>query len=132
MVPGPTSGNEGVDELSEPLEVIAHGVTAVLATWLGLLVVTRATRARGAHIFGLLCLALTTWSVAIVVQRIGSDPSIKAPVNLLEDAAAFLLPATTTHIAILVAFEGRRTRLASADVGSRGGSSTGCSGSDRR
>lgn len=95
-------------ELSELLEVGAHLVTSVLATWLGLLVMTRARRSRGTGPFAFLCLLLVTWSVAIVVQRIGTDASIHATVNKIEDVAAFLLPAATLHIAVTVAFEGRR------------------------
>jgi DNA-binding SARP family transcriptional activator len=103
---------KGGRELSEPLEVIAHGVTAILATWLGLLVVTRARRAPGSTVFGALCLLLVTWSLAIIVQRLTADAAARPFVNLLEDASAFLLPPATTHIAIAVAFEGRRSRFA--------------------
>ncbi|MDQ2689724.1 MAG: hypothetical protein M3Y29_05570 [Chloroflexota bacterium] len=100
-----------MNELSELLEVVAHGITAILATWLGLLVVTRSRRAPGAPIFGFLCLLLVTWSIAIIVQRLGAS-DIRPAINLLEDASAFLLPPATTHIAISVAIEGRRSRLA--------------------
>jgi DNA-binding SARP family transcriptional activator len=89
-------------------------VTAVLATWLGLLVVTRARRAPGSSVFGLLCLLLVTWSVAIIVQRLSADPGVRPFINFVEDASAFLLPPATTHIAIVVAIEGRRSRLATA------------------
>lgn len=100
-------------ELPELLEITAHGVTAVLATWLGLLVLTRAARARGALIFAALSGALVIWSVAIVVQRITVDQETVVPaVNTIEDIAAFLLPALTAHIAIAIAFEGRRSRTA--------------------
>jgi DNA-binding SARP family transcriptional activator len=98
--------------VSELLEVAAHGVTAILATWLGLLVLTRARRAPGAPIFSVLCLLLVTWSVAIIVQRLGTYPAIKPSINLIEDAAAFLLPAVTTHLALSIAVEGRRPALA--------------------
>ncbi len=94
--------------MTEPLEIAAHGVTAILATWLGLLVATRAPRAPGAPIFSVLCFLLVTWSMAIIVQRLG-DPSIDAPMNLIEDTSAFLLPPVTAHLAISVAFEGHRT-----------------------
>ncbi len=100
--------------MNELLEVVAHGITAVLATWLGLLVLTRARRAPGAPLFSFLCLLLVTWCVAIIVQRIGTDASVMPSVNLFEDAAAFLLPPATTHLAILIAFEGRRPRSATA------------------
>lgn len=53
------------------------------------------------------------WSVAIVVQRIGGEPSIHPTVNIIEDIAAFLLPPATLHIALSVAVEGRRPASAS-------------------
>jgi len=100
--------------MSELLEVAAHGVTAILATWLGLLVLTRARRAPGAPIFSVLCLLLVAWSVAIIVQRLGTYPDVRPRINLVEDAAAFLLPAVTTHLAISIAVEGRRPAPATA------------------
>jgi DNA-binding SARP family transcriptional activator len=99
--------------LADQLEILAHGITAILATWLGLLVLTRASRSAGAPIFSLLCLLLVTWSMAIIVQRLG-DPALRQPLNLVEDAAAFLLPPVTAHLAISVAFERRRSGLATA------------------
>ena len=102
----------GGNELSELLEIAAHGVTAVLATWLGLLVLTRAGRVPGAPVFSFLCLLLVLWSVAIIVQRTGTDPSVHPVINLIEDASAYLLPAATLHIALAVAIEGRRSALA--------------------
>ncbi|MEO6059003.1 MAG: hypothetical protein ABIQ05_03415, partial [Candidatus Limnocylindria bacterium] len=75
------------------LEMAAHGATAILATWLGLVVVTRARRQPAAGVFGLLCLYLVAWSVAILVQRLTTDASIIRPANAIEDVAAFLLPA---------------------------------------
>ncbi|HEX7172544.1 MAG TPA: hypothetical protein VF365_08055 [Candidatus Limnocylindria bacterium] len=100
--------------MAEFLEITAHGITAILATWLGLLVLTRASRAAGAPIFTALCTLLAIWSVAIIVQRLTGDGSVIQPVNLVEDASAFLLPPVTTHLAISVAFEGRRSRIATA------------------
>jgi DNA-binding SARP family transcriptional activator len=100
--------------VTDLLEVAAHGITAILATWLGLLVVTRARRAPGAAVFSVLCFLLVTWCVAIIVQRLGTDEAIKPALNLAEDAAAFLLPAVTTHLAMTIAFEGRRSGIATA------------------
>lgn len=40
------------------LEIAAHGVTLVLAIWLGLLVLTRGRRPNGAWTFAALCLLL--------------------------------------------------------------------------
>ena len=52
--------------------------------------------------------------MAIIVQRTGADASVFPPINLIEDAAAYLLPAATLHIALAVAIEGRRPALATA------------------
>jgi hypothetical protein len=99
--------------MAELLEIAAHGVTAILATWIGLLVITRARRARGAGVFALLCSLLAIWSTAILVQRLTADPTGRtaSAVNLVEVAAAWLLPAATVHIALAIAFEGRWSRL---------------------
>jgi DNA-binding SARP family transcriptional activator len=100
--------------VAELLEIAAHGVTAILATWLGLLVLTRARSVRGSRVFGFLCLLLVLWSVAIIIQRGGHDSSVKPGLNVIEDVAAFLLPAATQHIALTVTIEGRRSRSATA------------------
>ncbi len=52
--------------------------------------------------------------MAIIVQRTGADTSVFPPINLIEDASAYLLPAATLHIALAVAIEGRRSALATA------------------
>ena len=95
--------------MSEQLEIVAHGLTAILATWLGLIVVTRSTHRRGARLFALLCLYLVAWSVAIIVQRLTADPALIGSLNAVEDFAAFLLPVTTLHIALVLTVEGRRS-----------------------
>lgn len=96
------------------LEIAAHGVTAVLATWLGLVVATRARRQPAAGVFSLLCLYLVGWSIAIIVQRLTHDPAVLRPAKAIEDLGAFLLPAATLHIALSLAVEGRRSLLQNA------------------
>ena len=110
-------GGEGGTSTPGQLEIAAHGVTAILATWLGLTVITRARHRRGAVVFSLLCAYLVTWSVAIIVQRLTRDPSVIRPLNAVEDVAAFLLPAGTLHIALALAVEGRRSSLQRAVLG---------------
>lgn len=51
--------------MPEQLEIAAHGITAILATWLGLTVTLRAGRLPAARAFGLIALFLVTWSVAL-------------------------------------------------------------------
>jgi hypothetical protein len=89
-------------------------VTAVLATWLGLVVATRARRQPAAGVFSLLCLYLVGWSLAIIVQRLTHDAAILRPAKAVEDLGAFLLPAGTLHIALSLAVEGRRSALQNA------------------
>ncbi|TMB56148.1 MAG: hypothetical protein E6J47_05630 [Chloroflexi bacterium] len=105
---------EREDRTPGQLEIAAHGVTAILATWLGLTVITRAGRRPGAAIFGLLCLYLVAWSVSIVVERLTDDPSTLRSLRAVEDVSAFLLPAGTLHIALTLAVEGRRSFLQQA------------------
>ncbi|HTE64772.1 MAG TPA: hypothetical protein VK736_00740, partial [Candidatus Binatia bacterium] len=102
-------------ELPRLLEIVAHGVTAILATWLGLIVLTRAGRQPGARIFALLTGYLVVWSVAIVAQRLTDQPGrVGGPLNAIEDFAAFLLPAGTLHIALSLAVEGKRSTVQQA------------------
>jgi hypothetical protein len=86
----------------------------VLATWLGLVVATRARRQQAAGVFSLLCLYLVGWSLAIIVQRLTHEPAILRPAKAIEDLGAFLLPAATLHIALSLAVEGRRSALQNA------------------
>ena len=102
---------EGRQLMPEQLEIVAHGVTAILATWLGLIVLTRSAHRRGARLFALLTLYLVAWSVAIVVQRLTSQPAtVVGPLNAIEDVAAFMLPVTTLNIALVLAVEGPWSR----------------------
>ncbi|MDQ3689193.1 MAG: hypothetical protein M3406_04000 [Chloroflexota bacterium] len=96
------------------LEVGAHGLTAILATWLGLLVLTRAGQAPGARVFALLSALLTIWSVAIIGQRLGTNQQVHPVLNVLENFGAFLLPAATAHLGVSVAVERRRSPWAIA------------------
>jgi DNA-binding SARP family transcriptional activator len=97
--------------MPEQLEIVAHGVTAVLATWLGLTVLTRSGRRAEARLFALLAGYLVVWSVAIIIQRLTLEPGVIRPLNAIEDVAAFLLPVGTLHISLVLAVEGRRSAL---------------------
>jgi DNA-binding SARP family transcriptional activator len=102
-------------ELPKLLEIVAHGVTAILATWLGLIVLTRAGRQPGARVFALLTGYLVVWSVAIIAQRLTEQPDVVGgPLNAIEDFAAYLLPVGTLHIALALAVEGRRSAIQQA------------------
>ena len=95
-------------ELALLLEVAAHAITAILAMWLGLLVITRAGSARGARLFAFICGLLVVWSASTIVRLLTEDSTHVAPTaNLAEEAAAYLLPAAIVHIALVIAFEGR-------------------------
>ncbi|MCA1570264.1 MAG: hypothetical protein LC798_08100 [Chloroflexi bacterium] len=96
--------------MPEQLEIFAHGVTAILATWLGLTVLTRGGRQPGARIFAVLTAYLVVWSVSIIAQRLTANPEVVSrPLNAIEDLAAYLLPVGTLHIALALTVEGRRS-----------------------
>jgi DNA-binding SARP family transcriptional activator len=111
------AGQIGVEPVDLVLEVAAHGLTAVLATWLGLLVVSRARHSPGAPVFALLSLLLVIWSLAIIGQRLGSNEEMHPILNVFENFASFLLPAAVAHLGISVALEGRRSRAAAIVLG---------------
>ena len=69
----------------------------------------------GARIFALLALYLVVWSVAILVQRLTIQPgTVFGPANAIEGVAAFMLPVTTLHIALVLTVEGRRSPMQQA------------------
>lgn len=95
--------------MSGQLELGGYVVTAILATWLGVTVVTRARSNHASRVFGWVTLLLTAWSSAIVVERVVPEHSPAVAVfKSVEDAAAFLLPAATLHIVLAFTVEGRR------------------------
>lgn len=89
------------------LEVVAHGITALLATWLGLTVLTRSPRRLSARVFAFITLLLVVWSVAIIIQRLPHAPEANRVLHAIEVVAAFLLPAATVHVAVALTVEGR-------------------------
>ena len=104
--------------MADQLEIGAHGITAILATWLGLIVLTRAGRQRGARVFAFISGLLVVWSLAIIIERLSTDSGVDMAFNAIEDVAAFLLPAATLHVALALTVEGqlsvaqRRTLIA--------------------
>jgi DNA-binding SARP family transcriptional activator len=96
--------------VAEQLEIAAQGVTAILGTWLGLTVAIRARHLPAARVFGLICLFLVAWSVAIIVQRLSPDAGVDRVANGFEEMGAFLVIAATPHIAVSLAAEGPWTR----------------------
>jgi DNA-binding SARP family transcriptional activator len=97
--------------MAEALEIGSHGLTAILATWLGVTVVTRARGLHASRVFAWLTLLLAAWSTAIVVERLTNDPTVGRVFNDVEDIAAFLLPAATLHIVLVFTVEGWPSRL---------------------
>jgi DNA-binding SARP family transcriptional activator len=88
------------------LEIASQSLAAILATWLGLTVVSRAPGERAPRVFAWVSLLLVAWSVAILVERTTSDPVVAKNLNALEDVAAFLLPAAALHIILAFTAEG--------------------------
>lgn len=98
--------------MAADLELIAHGMTAILATWLGLIVLTRGRRQSGAAIFAAIAACLVAWSVAIVVQRLTSVPGeVARTLRAVEDATAYLLLAFVLHLVLVLVVEARRSAL---------------------
>jgi DNA-binding SARP family transcriptional activator len=98
--------------LPEHLELIAHGATAILATWLGLIVLTRARQQPGARIFAALTGCLVIWSLAIIVEQLSTQPgTVNRSFRAIEDVTAYLLPVGTLHVALALAVEGRRSAI---------------------
>lgn len=95
----------------EQLEILAHGVTATLATWLGLTVLVRSASGKGARVFSWLCFLLVVWSTAVVVQRLSGDPTVDRVMNAWEEVAAQLLPIAVLHLALAMTVEGRLSRV---------------------
>jgi DNA-binding SARP family transcriptional activator len=96
--------------MPEQLEVVAHGATAMLATWLGLTVALRAPRSPGARAFGVLAVLLVAWSVSIIVRRLTVDPAVDEVARWFEVAGAALLPPAVLTVATALTVERRTPR----------------------
>jgi hypothetical protein len=103
-------GTGALDLVPEPLEIASQSLAAILATWLGLTVVSRAPSQRGPRVFAWVTLLLLAWSVSILIERTSSDASVRALFNDLEDVSAFLLPPAALHIVLAFTIEGRYAR----------------------
>ena len=96
--------------LPEQLEVVAHGATVILATWLGLTVGLRAPRRAGARAFGVLAGLLVIWSLSIIVRRLTSDPGVDEVARWFEVAGSSLLPPAVLTVATALTVERRTPR----------------------
>jgi len=92
------------------LDVLVKGGIALLATWLGIVVLTRAPRHSGARVFAAIAACLAGWSVAVLIQRLSARPElVDRPLRAIEDVTAYLLPALVLHISLSLVVEGRRS-----------------------
>ena len=96
--------------LPEQLEVVAHGATVILATWLGLTVGLRAPRRAGARAFGVLAALLVVWSLSIIVRRLTEDPGVDEVARWFEVAGSSLLPPAVLTVATALTVERRTPR----------------------
>ena len=96
--------------MPELLEVIAHGATAGLATWLGLTVGLRAPRRAGARAFSVLVVLLVMWSLSIIVRRLTDDPAVDEVGRWFEVTAASLLPPAVLTVATALTVERQTPR----------------------
>ncbi len=94
----------------EQLEVVAHGATALLATWLGLTVGLRAQRRPGARAFGVLATLLVIWSLSIIVRRLTTDSAVDEVARWFEVAGASLLPPAVLTVATALTVERQSPR----------------------
>jgi hypothetical protein len=96
--------------MPEQLEVVAHGATALLATWLGLTVGLRAPRHAGARAFGVLAALLVMWSLSIIVRRLTTDPSVDEIGRWFEVIGASLLAPAVLTVATALTVERQTPR----------------------
>ena len=92
----------------QQLEIAAHSLIAVLGSWLGLTVFTRA-RTLPSRVFTVLSLALVVWSCAIILQRLSSSTSAIHTGRAIEEMAAALIVPATAHLSLAIASEGHPT-----------------------
>ena len=99
------------------LEVVAHGVTAVLGLWLGLTVATR-SGSPPARVFALVAIALAVWSSSVIVGRLATSPDAGLVARRVEELMVVLAIPATAHLSLIIATEGhpstRRRRLVGA------------------
>jgi len=93
----------------QQLEVTAQSLTAVLAVWLGLTVLTRSA-APPARVFGFLALALVAWSSSVIVQRLSTSFSAAQVAHAIEELSAALIVPATAHFSLVIASEGHPSR----------------------
>jgi DNA-binding SARP family transcriptional activator len=96
--------------MPELLEVVAHGATVMLATWLGLTVGLRAPRRAGSRAFGVLAALLVVWSLSIIVRRLTSDSAVDEVARWFEVAGASLLPPAVLTVATALTVERQTPR----------------------
>jgi DNA-binding SARP family transcriptional activator len=102
--------------LSTQLEVLAHGVTVVLAAWLGLTVTVRSRPRPGAAVFGVLTGLLVAWSSSIIVQRLTVSGVVNENAHRLEVVCAYLLVPVVLHVSLALTVESRRSRMQQATL----------------
>ncbi len=91
------------------LEVVAHGITAVLSVWLGLTVLTRST-APPARVFALVTLTIALWSSSVIVERLSPLEDTRTVARGIEELMAALVIAATAHLSLGIATEGHPSR----------------------
>ena len=91
------------------LEVVAHGITAVLGVWLGLTVLTRST-APPARVFALVTLTIALWSSSIIVERLSPLEDARTAARGIEEFLAALVIGATAHLSLAIATEGHPAR----------------------
>src|SRR5258706_3054265 len=93
------------------LDLLPAFLMAVLACWLGLSLLVRAPRARATQAFAWLCLHLTLYGLAIVLDQLAQAPAAGPALSRLQLVETALLPPVFLQFIMLVAGV-RRARAA--------------------
>jgi len=93
------------------LEVAVHGVTAVLAAWLGLTVATR-TVSPPARIFTTIAIAIAVWSSSVIVERLTPSLPAQLVARRLEELMVVIAIPAVGHLSLAIATEGHSSRRA--------------------
>jgi hypothetical protein len=96
-------------ETAVVLEVAAHGVTAVLAAWLGLTVATRSPTPP-ARIFATIAIAIAVWSTSVIIERLSSSEAAELVARRLEELMVVVALPAVGHLSLVIARDGRPSR----------------------
>ena len=98
------------------MSLVPDFVIAILAAWLGALIVTRTPREYVSRVFAWLALLMASYGMARVVGALTHTPGIKAGAAHVENGISALLPVVLLHI-VLALIDGRHPAQRAALLG---------------